>query len=368
MASPERVGRGLGLGEGRDLEKARLALRDEVAAGAVGEAALAADLLIQAGAGVAAEHGVVDLGGEQGWIAVGDPHLAEADLGLDGIRLVDHHHPRPGGGLHVDPRQLAGGALLPAAEGALGAGEGVGRLDVPDDREDRLVGDEVRLMEGRQVGAAEAGERLRGAAGRPAVGVGAEDQAIDGGGGQIGRALLIDLQAAQGLPAPALELILWEGGVEDDVGEQVEPQAELVGGHGDVGVTGLGARVGREITAHEIDCLGDLLRRAGGGPLGQQRGRGLGEARLAVRLVGLAGVEHHADGDQRLLVLLDDDDQQAVVQRLLLEGREAHFPGRARRGRRRRGLGHRFRVRLRGLRQARRDGREQQARGGEGLY
>ena len=234
------------------------------------------------------------------------------------------------------------------------------------------------LVERHQIVPRQPGERLGGAAGWPAVGVVAEDQTRGGGGGDVGGVLLIDLEAVHGLPAPALELVLRKGRMEDDVREQVEPEVELVRGDPQVDVARLGAGVGVEVAAHEVDGLGDLLRRAGGRALGEQPGRGVGEPGLALRLVGLAGVEQHAQRDERLLMLLDDHQLQAVGQRLLLEGGEADLLGRSRRRRRgRRGrLGHRlgsgrrgglFRFRGRRLRQARVAKREEQARGAEGF-
>src|SRR5205085_4925965 len=116
----------------------------------------------------------------------------------------------------------------------------------------------------------------------------AEDQLPERRVGQVASALQVDLQAAQGLPAPALELVLGEAGVEDHVREQVEAEVDLVGGDRRVGVGGLDAGVGAQGAPHEVYGLGELLGVAGGGPLGQQRGGGLGEARLVGRLVGLA--------------------------------------------------------------------------------
>src|SRR4029077_10930616 len=139
-----------------------------------------------------------------------------------------------------------------------------------------------------QVVAGEGGERRRGAGGGPAGGEGAEDQPAEGGGGQIAGVLLRDLEAVERLLAPALDLVLRERGMEDDVRKQVEAEVELVGGDGGADVAGLGAGAGAEFAAAEVDRLGDLLRGGGGRPFGEQRGGGARQPRLVVRLVGLA--------------------------------------------------------------------------------
>ena len=122
-------------------------------------------------------------------------------------------------------------ALGPAAEGASRRGRRRRPALTSRPRRGCAVGDVVPLVEGGEVVAGQAAHRLRRAVGRQAVGVAAEDQPVEGGAGQIGRVLLLDLQAAQGLAAPALDLFGGEGGVEHDVGEQVEAEVELVGGH-----------------------------------------------------------------------------------------------------------------------------------------
>src|SRR6185295_16511031 len=140
-------------------------------------------------------------------------------------------------------------------------------------------------------------ERLRGTVAGASIGMIAEDGASQGGVGEIASILKVDFELAQELPAPAIELALWKSRVEEDVGQQLEAEVELVGRDGGVGEAGFDAGRRRELAAHGVDSAGDLLRRAARGAAGEQGGRGSCEARLAGRLESLARRQLHAQGD-----------------------------------------------------------------------
>ena len=94
--------------------------------------------------------------------------VADADLGLDRAGPIDDDDAprrrwrirRRGGGVST---------RAPVAERPLGAGKRLFVVDVADDREDRVVGAEVRLVERHEVVARDAGDRLSGVpeSGRP---------------------------------------------------------------------------------------------------------------------------------------------------------------------------------------------------------
>jgi hypothetical protein len=264
-------------------------------------------------------------------VAVGDPDLADADFGLHRVRLVDDHDPPLR--LDLDRRDARRLALLPAAEGALHAGERVGRLHVADHREDGLVRHVLAAVEGDQVVPRQPAHRLHRARRGPAVRVIAEDEALKGGGGDVAGVGLLDLEPAQRLVAPALQLLGREARPQHDVRQQVEPEVELVRGDVDRDEPRLQAGGGVERTAHGVDGLGDLLRRAGLRAFAQQGGGGVGEAGLGRRRVDLAARKQELEAERRRLVLLDDHHPQTVGEGLLLEGGEVDLLGRPRRGR-----------------------------------
>ncbi len=232
----EGLDRRLRLGEGGGDERSRLLRRHDGAIGAVGEAALHADLLVEPRVGAGADHAVEDLGREEVGVAESDTDVADPDLGLHGVGLVDHQQERFVARRGLDLRDLEVLPPLPAGEAGLHLGEGHGRVDVADHGEDGAVGDVVLLVEGHQVVAGQSLERVGGPAARQAVGVVAEGEAAEGHPGQVAGAPLLDLEVRQLLLAPAVDLLLREGRPEHRVGHQIEPQLELVGGDGRVDV------------------------------------------------------------------------------------------------------------------------------------
>ena len=154
------------------------------------------------------------------------------------------------------------------------------------------------------------------------------------------------------LPAPAVELLLREGGIEDDVGEQVQRGVEVLlqGGHPDrrrvqVRACGQGG-------AETLERLGDRRRRPRRGALVKHVHGHPGGAGQRELIGGVAGVEHEVEVDHGYRVPPGEDDVEAV--------RETRRLARRKRGRRKIG----------DLRRPRRavDGALGHGVGGEGLH
>ena len=171
-------------------------------------------------------------------------------------------------------------------------------------------------MEGGDIGAGEALDRGRRAAQQMAVG-GAREHGHGGGvAGQVARLLQIDLQRIQGAGAQALQLVLGEHRPQGHVGEQGHGLVEL-GRHRmqvDAGAVPRGA--GLELGPQGFEAFGDLLGRTAAGPLVQQGGGEIGQARLARRIGGAAALDGQLGGDQGQGPGVGDDHPQAVGQGL----------------------------------------------------
>ena len=254
-------------------------------------------------------------------VLAGHAEVADADFGLHRIGPVDDDHALGGFGRRnrFEFWQIPG---RPVAEILLDAGHRIRRRDVADDRHQRIVGNEVTLVELHEVRTRERLQRLRRARAREAVGVEAEDEPIDHEPGHRFRIFCGDLQRGQRLLPLALDLGLEEGRAPHDLGHQ--RQSGLIVVLHDDGVdeaeVGPGARA--EDAADVVDVIGDLLRGAAAGALVQQRRGEHGQPQFALRVLRRAGADDQPDAHGRLFVLADQHHGEPVRELLDLEGRK----------------------------------------------
>ena len=116
------------------------------------------------------------------------------------------------------------------------------------------------------------------------------------------------------LPLP-FDLVRGERRIPHDIGEQARGQLEAVLHDGDIRrSTGRRPVPDVELAADRVDRLGDLLRRARGRPLVEQRRRQGRDAALRGRILRGAGPHDQAQADRRLLVVHYDHHRQPVGQ------------------------------------------------------
>ena len=147
--------------------------------------------------------------------------LADANLGLHGVGLVDDDDaPRRRRRLdRLRQRQRRRAASAPNTFSHLRERLVGGR--VADHGQDHVVRHEVAAVERLQVVARDAGQRLRRAAARQAVGMEAVDQPVEDRRGHVVGIVGADLQRRDGLLLLPVDLLGVERRVADHVGQQV---------------------------------------------------------------------------------------------------------------------------------------------------
>ena len=218
----------------------------------------------------------------------------------------------------------------PLAERTLGARKRLLVRDVADDGEDGVVGAEPGLVEGDEVVARDARNRLWRARVRTAVGMEPVDQAIEHHPGEVVRVVVTDLQARQDLLPLPFDLLGRERRVAREVRHHVEAERDAVLHHHRVDEREIAAGAGADQTADRIDRGRDLLgiprRRA----LVEERRDERRDTRLVGRVLRAAGTDDQPQADRRLLVVRHRDDLQAVGERPHLIRRKLHVAGRQR--------------------------------------
>jgi hypothetical protein len=117
-------------------------------------------------------------------------------------------------------------------------------------------------------------------------------------------------------------ILLREGRIADDVGDEIEHQREVVLERHRVDERQVVAGADADAAAHRLDGRRNLLGAHGRRALIEQPRRHAGHAGLVLGIVRGAGLHEHAKADGRLLVVRDHDDLQAVGQRANLVRRE----------------------------------------------
>jgi hypothetical protein len=235
------------------------------------------------------------------------------ELRLHGIRLVDDDHPAPrrgGGSLgQLGRRALPRAEVLPRERQRR-----VGR-DVARHGQVRAAGRVPIAVEGRDVFTRERRHRPGIALALVGVRVIAVGEATRDRGAEIRGVVVRDLQTRQGLPAPALDLVVGERGPLHDVGEELEAGLERGGHHGDRHLGRIGPGVRRQRSADPIDGFRNLLRRARRRPLSQQLRSHRRESRLRALVARGARARHHERrSHHRLPVVANHEHGEAVLE------------------------------------------------------
>ena len=259
-------------------------------------------------------------------IALRGRYLAGEDDRLRGIGPVDQVDDRLG--LRGDLGQVLGRyvARLPAREAGFDRREQVGHRDVADDDERRVVRLEPGVVEGAQGVEAEFTHRLLGPRSGQGIAVGVALTVEDARQDTLGHGHRLDLLAANPgelLLFQAIELVLGEGGIQDDVSEQVERFVEVLhqGAHRDA--RGVEVRASPERRAQGVECVRDLEGVAGCRSLIEHRHRHSGGAGEGELVRGVTGVEQQGEVDDGYRVAPCQDHVQAVAEFRGFTGGEA---------------------------------------------
>ena len=214
--------------------------------GAVGEAAIGAQHALQPVAAFAAEDLHRQVERHVVLVSAADGELADADLGLDRAGSIDDDDAtgrvgriRRGRRRHV--------ALRPVAERLGHRRHGGVDAHVADEGDQRVVRVVPAPVERHEIVARQRRHRVRRPVARLAVGMEAEDQALDHRAGHVVRILVAHLQRRQQLLALPLELLGREGRPADDVGEQLQPLVQVARQQDGVGEGQVGAGAGAEV-------------------------------------------------------------------------------------------------------------------------
>ncbi len=220
------------------------------------------------------------------------------------------------GGLGAGGRETAVDAVPDQAAKYFSARRlGFGFVDVAGEDECGVFGPVVGLPEAGDVVAGDGLDALGGADGAEAVGVvaveGAEAYAKHGGDGLV--AFLEDGDEA--LLADALDFFGGEGGMLDDVGEEVEACFGVVAESAEAGAGLVYAGGGGEVGADLFGLVGEDGGGALRGAFGEEAGGEAGETSLGGRVVFAAAAEDDACGEDGKGVVFEHVDLQAVGKR-----------------------------------------------------
>ena len=279
---------------GVDAERAGVGVGAEVGVDGVGHAALFADGLEEAGAHAAAEDGVED----EGCVAVfvGDFGRWDAEAELDLLKgaLAAQDDGRAFGGRGEVDVGRAGG------ERGEFFGDGLDELVVVElsgGGEDHVAATEALAVVAEEGVLVEGGDGFRGAEDGLAEGLVFPEvlgeELVDEDVGVV----FVDFDFLEDDAALALDVGMGEGGVEDQVGEDVE-------GDGDVVVEGLDAEadsflagVGVEVAADGVHFTGDVLGGSGAGAFEEHVLDEMGDAVGGGLFIARAGFDPDAHGD-----------------------------------------------------------------------
>ena len=263
------------------------------AADRVGQAALLAHLLEDAGSRAAAEDGVQD--GEREPVLAGavgrvGPH-AEVDLFQLAFLVVGVE--RGGGrGDGVAFPAVGADALEQAAQVGLHAAQ----VEVAGHRHHDAVGRELALLELADVVAREAADVLRRAEDRASDGVVGVEQVQEVVDHQLVGGVVVHLHLLEDDVALARDLLGGEVALQVDLGDQVDGPADVFVHHLGRDADVLLRREGVEVASDLVHLVGELVGILGLGALEEHMLDEMREAALGFVLVAAAHVKPQADG------------------------------------------------------------------------
>src|SRR5262245_28776129 len=192
-------------------------------------------------------------------------------------------------------------------------------VDLAGSGEDHAVGAVVGCEKPAQVAGLEALDAGGGAENRPADGLVGKGHLLQELVGDLVRAVAGGSNLLQDHLALALQLLLGVTGALQDIGEDVEREADVAGQHARVVGRGLQTGRGIELATDGLDLLGNI---ACGAPLSALEGHVLQKMRDALlggRLVARADTHPHAHRHRLQVRHAVGDDAQAVGQASLLD-------------------------------------------------
>jgi hypothetical protein len=317
-------------GEGRDGPVAGVGEVVEAAADRVRESALDADLLDQPRREAAAEHGVGDQHRVMVGMAARQARRQQPDLALRHLRLADDADTARGCCLGAH-RGCGTRSARPAGERELEIGDDALRIDVADHGEDRVLRRDPATVMRDHVVARDRLDRGLPAGGRVGERSLSPQERRRFGVDRLGWIVLARGQGAERFVLLAGELRGGERRSHHHVAQQLEAEGAVLGQHLAAHHQLLGARERLQLAADRLDRLGDLLRGAGAGALGQQLRREVGKPLAALGVVGRAGAGAEPVVDERQPPGRHHVDGEAVPERGARHRRQVEPGGRCRR-------------------------------------
>ena len=250
-----------------------------------------------------------------------DSEMADPDLRLHRVRLVDHDHP-PRRVRRLNERFGRQIFLVPIAEHFFRGRERFLGGHVADDRQDGVVRREVAAVKGEQVVARQRSERLRRAVGRHAVRMESVHQPIEDRVGDVLGILEADLETRQHLLPLSFDFSGGERRLARQLGQHAHAFLETVLHHDHVAEREVGRGAGAHGAADEIDLVVHLFGGLRLRSLIEQRGDKVREPELALWIGRRPGANQEPHRHGGLLVMQDRDDLQAVRHRLQLVRRK----------------------------------------------
>ena len=206
-------------------------------------------------------------------------------------------------------------ARFPITQRPFDTGECLVGGHVAHDRRHGVVRQVVGPVELHQVVAGDGADRCRHPPLRHPVRMEAVDQPVEHDAGDVGRIVVVHLEARQDAAADPLDLLIRERRMPRHVGHQVESEVEAVLHHQDVDEAQLARGADRQDAADAVYRVGDRLGGARPRALIEELPDKRGHARLAGRVGRRASLQDHPDADRRLLVVAHIDNVEAVRQR-----------------------------------------------------
>ncbi len=210
--------------------------------------------------------------------------------------------------------QLFAGAGGERAEGLGNFGDEGFVLQVAGGGEEHVRRGEAAGVLGEHDGLGEGGDGFGGAEDRAAEGVAGPELLGEELMDQVVGVVLIHLDLFQDDALFFLNVVGGEGGVQDEVGEQVKGDGNVRVEDLDGEADGFLGGVGVQVAADGVDLAGKLLRRAGGGALEDHVLEEVGDAVGLGGFVAGAGVEPDAHGDRAQGGHAFGEDAEAVGQ------------------------------------------------------
>ncbi len=249
---------------GVDGEGAGVAEGVELGVDGVGEAAVFPDGLEEAGGHAAAEDGVEDVGGVAVGGSYGEGWDCEAELHLlEGLLVLEGDVGEGGGGVGVS--EAGGGTGGERAEGGGDLGDEVVVLDVAGGGEDHVGRGEAAGVLGEDDLLVEAGDGFGGAEDGAAEGVALPEVLGEELVDEVVGVVFVHFDFFEDDALFFGDVVGGEGGVEDEVGEEVEGGGDVFVEDLDVEADGFFAGEGVEVATDGVDFAGELRGGSGGG-------------------------------------------------------------------------------------------------------